>query len=77
MFRITELTPADGDEVRHAGNVEISVHTVHKFTVVYPTVLGSTDTRNKVVTTHINRPWTNKHDIADDDVLAALQAQDA
>ena len=43
MFCITKGTPADGNKICLACDIEIAIHTIHKRTVVYPAIFG-TDT---------------------------------
>ena len=72
---ISEGTPADGDEVRLAGDVEIAVLAINKCAVVYPAVLGACS-RDKVVATHVDGTRTYEGNITNDDIVL-VEAEDA
>ena len=72
---IAEGTPADGDEVRLVGDVEIAVLTINKCAVIHPAVL-STRSRDKVSTAHVDGARANECDVTNDDI-ALVEAQNA
>ena len=51
---IVEVTPRGGDIVGLVGDIEVTVLSVYKLTVVNPYVVRAVDDRNQIDTTYID-----------------------
>ena len=76
LLGVGECAPRDGDEIGFLGNVHVPVYAVGKRAVVYPQV-GAANDRNQVISAYIDRPRPDKGEIANDDVLALVEGENA
>lgn len=74
---IAEGTPADGHKVRLLGDVHVAVLTIHEVAMVDPNMICATDDADEVGSAEIHCTRATESDVAEDEILAARDVEDA
>ena len=72
---VAEGTPRNGVEVRLLCDVEVTIHSVCKSTMVYPTVLRTIE-REQIAATDVDRTRSGERDVADNNIFTTLHIED-